>query len=43
MSVAQEIPVKSPTVPPAPPRQNGRWSGYSHLLMARMLELKREP
>jgi ABC-2 type transport system permease protein len=26
-----------------PPRRNGRWSGYSHLLMARMLELKREP
>ncbi len=22
---------------------NGRWSGYRHLLMARMLELKREP
>lgn len=26
-----------------PPRRNGRWAGYSHLLMARMLELKREP
>jgi hypothetical protein len=26
-----------------PPRRNGRWSGYLHLLMARMLELKREP
>ena len=26
-----------------PPRRNGRWSGYRHLLMARMLELKREP
>ena len=24
-------------------RRNGRWSGYLHLLMARMLELKREP
>ncbi len=24
-------------------RRNGRWAGYSHLLMARMLELKREP
>ena len=43
MSVAQEIPVKNRTAPPAPPRRNGRWSGYSHLLMARMLELKREP
>ncbi len=43
MSVAQETPVTSPKVPPAPVRQNGRWSGYAHLLMARMLELKREP
>jgi ABC-2 type transport system permease protein len=43
MSVAQEIPVASPKAPPAPSRRNGRWSGYSHLLMARMLELKREP
>src|ERR1700719_248403 len=25
-----------------PPR-NGRWSGYTHLLTARLLELKREP
>ena len=25
-----------------PPR-NGRWSGFRHLLMARLLELKREP
>jgi len=43
MSVAQKIPVT--TAPPAstPTRRNGRWSGYSHLLMARMLELKREP
>jgi ABC-2 type transport system permease protein len=43
MSVAQEIPAKTETAPPAPDRRNGRWSGYSHLLMARMLELKREP
>jgi ABC-2 type transport system permease protein len=42
MSVAQEIPVKTGTGLPAP-RPNGRWSGYRHLLMARMLELKREP
>jgi ABC-type multidrug transport system permease subunit len=29
---------------PAPPRRhNGRWSGYRHLLWARILELKREP
>ncbi len=43
MSVAQEIPVKSKPTDPTQPRRNGRWSGYSHLLMARMLELKREP
>ena len=30
--------------PPAvPARRNRRWSGYTHLLWARMLELKREP
>ena len=43
MSVAQEIPVKTEPASPTPPRRNGRWSGYSHLLRARMLELKREP
>src|SRR5215469_7671866 len=43
MSVAQEIPVKTESAAPRPPRRNGRWSGYGHLLMARMLELKREP
>jgi ABC-type multidrug transport system permease subunit len=43
MSLAQEIPVKPISPVPAIPRRNGRWSGYSHLLMARMLELKREP
>jgi len=42
MSVAQEVLVKKEGVP-VTPRRNGRWSGYSHLLMARMLELKREP
>src|ERR1700736_4838117 len=44
MSVAQETP--APILRPAPgrpPRRNGRWSGYRHLLMARMLELRREP
>src|SRR3984893_15939535 len=29
-------------VSPTPPR-NRRWSGYTHLLTARLLELKREP
>ena len=43
MSVAQEIPAKDEKNTPEPTRRNGRWSGYSHLLMARMLELKREP
>src|SRR5215467_7072991 len=44
MSVAQETPVTSPQVStPRPAQRNGRWSGYRHLLMARMLELKREP
>src|SRR5919197_5083662 len=28
---------------PATAVRNGRWSGYTHLLMARMKELKREP
>jgi ABC-2 type transport system permease protein len=43
MSVAQEAPVTPVKIVPTPPRRNGRWSGYFHLLMARMLELKREP
>ena len=43
-SAAQSTPAS--TVRPAPdwpPKRNGRWSGYRHLLMARMLELRREP
>ena len=44
MSVAQETPIQSAEPRQARrPRPNGRWSGYRHLLMARMLELKREP
>jgi ABC-type multidrug transport system permease subunit len=43
MSIAQETPVTTRRTPQAPPRRNGRWAGYTHLLMARMLELKREP
>jgi ABC-2 type transport system permease protein len=43
MSVAEEIPAKTESAPSRPSRANGRWSGYCHLLMARMLELKREP
>lgn len=43
MSVVQETPIQAEKLRPAPPRRNSRWAGYSHLLMARMLELKREP
>jgi len=44
MSVAEQTPVVEKTVPrKLPQRRNGRWAGYLHLLMARMLELKREP
>jgi ABC-2 type transport system permease protein len=44
MSVAEQIPVSQGKVPRKyPPRRNGRWAGYRYLLMARMLELKREP
>jgi ABC-2 type transport system permease protein len=43
MNVAQETPVKAIKAPLRPPRHNGRWSGYSQLLKARLLELKREP
>jgi ABC-2 type transport system permease protein len=44
MSLAQQTPVPIlKNSQPAPARRNGRWSGYRHLLMARLLELKREP
>src|SRR5580704_5481308 len=43
MSVAQETPVTETKSQPSLPPRNGRWSGYRHLLMARLLELKREP
>jgi ABC-type multidrug transport system permease subunit len=43
MSVAQETPIQKSQLQPPSPRRNGRWAGYTHLLMARMLELKREP
>jgi len=45
-----ETPEPTPTTPKleqpriaAPARHNGRWSGYRHLLWARIIELKREP
>ena len=44
MSVAEQIPVSEKRIPQArSPKRNGRWAGYRHLLVARMLELKREP
>jgi len=44
MSVAEQIPTAERKIPrKRPPKRNGRWAGYGHLLMARMLELKREP
>src|SRR5712692_5686869 len=45
MSIAEPIPpAELKAKPPAsPPKRNGRWAGYTHLLMARMKELKREP
>ncbi len=48
--MAVSEPTSEPTVTPPPPalpskvaRRNGRWAGFSHLLMARMKELRREP
>src|SRR5438093_3441317 len=43
MTVSQQTPPTERHVIPAPPTCNGRWSGFSHLLMARMKELRREP
>src|SRR5579862_392602 len=44
MATAQQIPkANQPVGRRRFPKRNGRWSGYLHLLGARMLELKREP
>ncbi len=42
---AAKLPADKNQQPPPvqPVRRNGRWSGYRHLLWARILELKREP
>jgi ABC-2 type transport system permease protein len=40
MTLAQETPI-TPTRLPVP--RNGRWSAFTHLVMVRMKELKREP
>jgi ABC-2 type transport system permease protein len=34
---------RTPPQPETPPRTNGRWAGYWHLVDARMKELRREP
>src|SRR5882672_6533541 len=44
MSVATETPeIPARTPPSSGALRNGRWSGYLHILAARMKELKREP
>jgi len=44
MSVAEPLPVSEENVSRVlPPGRNGPWAGYLLHLMARMLELKREP
>src|ERR1700674_1814924 len=43
MTVAEQVPGRTRASRSRTPQRNGRWSGYLHLLMARMLELKREP
>src|SRR3984893_6376523 len=45
MSIRERIPPPElkATGPASPAKRNGRWAGYTHLLMARMKELKREP
>ena len=42
MTVAQQTPPKTPPVESRTTQLNGRWSGFRHLLKARLLELKRE-
>src|SRR5229473_5635802 len=43
MTIAQQTPNAEFKLPHAPSPRNGRWSGYSHLLVARIKELQREP
>src|ERR1700684_2442008 len=44
MPLTPQIPsTTEPAARSRPAKRNGRWSGYLHLLGARMLELKREP
>jgi ABC-2 type transport system permease protein len=43
MTIAQQTPAADLKTPPMPVRRNGRWSGFTHLLTARLKELQREP
>ena len=43
MTIAQQTPTADFKTSPTPARRNGRWSGYTHLLIARFKELQREP
>lgn len=44
MTVAQQTPpTQVPPLPSRKPAPNGRWTGFRYLLLARLLELKREP
>ena len=43
MNVAEQVRIETSLPRNRPPKRNRRWSGYLHLLGARMLELKREP
>ena len=43
MTIAQPTPAADFQTLPTPPRRNGRWSGFAHLLVARLKELQREP
>src|SRR5258708_26086433 len=43
MTVAQQTPPQENLQPQATTLRNGRWSGFLHILDARMKELRREP
>lgn len=43
MAVSEQPVVPAESREPVAPLRNGRWSGFTHLLMARMKELQREP
>jgi ABC-2 type transport system permease protein len=43
MTIAQQTPAADLKTPPTLVRRNGRWSGFTHLLTARLKELQREP